>query len=177
MAGEASRAACICYFKGLRVLCRGNRASLAGHGWNTVWLSIACLVLCLWAAQAQATPITTLYNTGVDDSHAVLADGPIGDPHYALNSVPIGSRTAIRVVTSASSFPAWVGDNQSSRWIGPNNSLDHNGDMSGPQGGYIYQTTFSLGGLNPTTAPDSLLFPLLASCFSGVAAWRLKKSA
>jgi hypothetical protein len=144
MAGEASRAACICYFNGLRVLCRGNRASLAGHGWNTVWLSIACLVLCLWAAQAQATPITTLYNTGVDDSHAVLADGTTPDLHYSLIQVPTGSTMDIRISTSASTPPSWFGDNLSSRWIGPNNSLDHNGDMSGPQGRYIYQTTFSL---------------------------------
>jgi hypothetical protein len=112
------------------------------------WLSIACL-LSLWAAQAQASPITTLYNTGVDASHAVLADGTIGDPHYTLTSVPSGT-TALRISTSASGFPIppWVGDNASSRWIGPNNSSN----MIGPPGGYTYATTFSLAGFNSSTA-------------------------
>jgi hypothetical protein len=68
---------------------------------------------------------------------------------------------------------------------------------SGFQGGdntfafFVNNGTGGQGGVNPTglrvpittaTAtsipePDSLLFLLLASCFSGVAAWRLKTSA
>lgn len=115
---------------------------------QAVWLSLGCL-LCLWVALAQAAPITTLYNTGVDASHTVLVDGTIGDPHYALTSVP-GGTTALRISTSASGFPIppWVADNLSSRWIGPNNSSN----MIGPAGGYFYETTFSLAGFNPSTA-------------------------
>ena len=115
---------------------------------KALWVSIACLS-CVWAAQAQASPITTLYNTGVDASHTVLADGTIGDPHYTLTSVPSGT-TALRISTSASGFPIppWLADNASSRWIGPNNSSN----MVGPPGGYRYETTFSLTGFNPSTA-------------------------
>src|SRR5262245_39574159 len=115
---------------------------------KALWLSIACL-LPLWAAQAQASLIITLYNTGVYASHAVLADCTSGDPHYALNVVP-GGTTALRISTSASGFPIppWVADNASSRWIGPNNSSN----MVGPTGGYRYDTTFSLAGFNPSTA-------------------------
>lgn len=115
---------------------------------KVLWLSIACL-LSLWAAQAQATSITSIYNTGVDASHAVLTNGTVGDPHYTLAVVPSGT-TAIRIGTSASGFPIppWVGDNTSSRWIGPNNTSQ----MIGPVGTYRYETTFSLTGFNPSTA-------------------------
>jgi len=113
------------------------------------WLSIACLS-CLWAAQAQASPITTLYNTGVDASHTVLADSTIGDPHYSLSSAPIGSTTVALIRTSAGGFPIppYLGDNASSTWIGPNNA--HN--LVSPVGNYFWQTTFDLTGFNPSTA-------------------------
>ena len=114
-----------------------------------LWLSIACLS-CLWAGQAQAIPISTLFNTGVDDpSGAVLADNTIGDPHYTLTVVP-GGTTDIRIRTSDSGFPIppYFGDNTLSRWIGPDNSTS----LDGPNGTYIYSTTFNLTGFDPSTA-------------------------
>ena len=119
---------------------------------KALWLSIACLS-CLWAGQAQATPISTLFNTGVDASGTVLADGtsgPSGDPHYKLISVPVGSTTDIRIRTSAGGYPIppYSLDNTSSRWIGPNNDSQ----VDGPVGTYRYQTTFDLTGFNPSTA-------------------------
>lgn len=98
---------------------------------------------------ASAAPITTLFNTGVDASHAVLPDSTIGDPHYSLIAVP-GGTSAIRIITSASGFPIppYIGDNAASRWIGPNNDAD----VNGPVGSYTYRTTFDLTGFDISTA-------------------------
>lgn len=98
---------------------------------------------------ASAAPITTLYNTGVNASHAVLTDSTIGDPHYSLIAVPGGTST-IRIITSAGGFPIppYTGDNAASRWIGPNNDAD----LNGPVGSYTYRTTFDLTGFDLSTA-------------------------
>lgn len=103
----------------------------------------------LTAPAAHAGLITTLYNTGVDASGAVLPDGTVGDPHYTLISVP-GGTTATRIITSASGFPIppYIGDNTLSRWIGPNNDSD----LNGPVGTYTFRTTFDLTGFDHTTA-------------------------
>jgi hypothetical protein len=92
----------------------------------------------------------TLFNTGVDASAAVLADGTIGDPHYTLISTPANSTSNIRIITSASGYPIppYIGDNTSSRWIGPNNDAD----LNGPVGNYTYRTTFDLTGFDISTA-------------------------
>ena len=99
--------------------------------------------------RAQAATITSLYNTGVDNSGTVLANGTIGDPHYLLTSVP-GGTTNIRVLTSANGYPIgpWRGDNTTSRWIAP----DSNSQVDGPAGDYTYRTTFDLTGFNASTA-------------------------
>jgi hypothetical protein len=89
-----------------------------------------------------------LYNTGVDASGTPLPDGTIGDPHYSLVSLP-GGTTDIRVRTSAGGypFPAYIGDDALSAWIGPNNDSY----LDGPSGLYDYQTTFDINALNPAT--------------------------
>jgi hypothetical protein len=111
------------------------------------------LVMGFLCGQANADPITTLFNTGVNSSGAVLPDGTLGDPHYTLISVPGGSTSTIRIITSASGFPIppYIGDNALSRWIGPNN----NPDLHGPVGQYIYRTTFDLTGFDPSSASIS----------------------
>ena len=118
---------------------------------KALWLSIACLS-CLWAGQAQATSISTLFNTGVNALGTLLADGATGDPHYTLISVP-GGTTDIRIRTSDGGYPIppYSGDNSFSRWIGPNNDSQLDGDV----GTYRYQTTFDLTGFNPSTASVS----------------------
>ena len=110
---------------------------------------VAVVAAALTTPVAHAALITTLYNTGVDASGAVLPDGTVGDPHYALTSVP-GGTTVTRVITSASLFPIppYIGDNTSSRWIGPNNDSD----LNGPVGNYTFRTTFDLTGFDFTTA-------------------------
>jgi hypothetical protein len=118
---------------------------------RTTWLS-AVAGLCLFAAQANAAPITSLFNTGVDASGTPLPDGTIGDPHYVLAVVP-GGTTDIRVRTSAGGFPIppYIPDDSLSAWIGPNNDPS----VDGPGGLYDYKTTFDLTGFDPATASIS----------------------
>ena len=112
------------------------------------WFGLVGL-LCFFCSQAQANPITTLFNTGVDSTGTPLSHGTVGDPHYALISVP-GGTSAIRIITSVGGYPIppFIGDNALSAWIGPNND----DDLEGPVGGYTYRTTFDLTGFNPSTA-------------------------
>ena len=113
--------------------------------------SIAALAgLFSLAGSADAATITTLYNTGVDGSGNVLANGTTPDPHYTLISVPSGSTTT-RIITSAGGFPVppYIGDNTTSRWIVPNNTPE--GDNA-PVGTYIFRTTFDLTGFDASTA-------------------------
>ncbi len=110
---------------------------------------ISTVFLFLGVSVAQASPITTLYNTGVDASGVVLANGVIGDPHYSLISVPGGTST-IMTRTSAGGYPIgpWLADDALSVWIGPAN----NSQLNGPVGDFIYRTSFDLTGFNPLSA-------------------------
>jgi hypothetical protein len=108
-----------------------------------------CALFLFAITTANGAPITTLYNTGVNNSGSVLANNA-PDPHYTLIAPsPVVGPTFAR--TSASGFPIspggpWVGDNTTSRWITP--SLN----ATGPNGNYTYRTTFDLTGLDPSTA-------------------------
>jgi len=103
----------------------------------------------LFASTSAGAATLTLFNTGVDSSGSVLPDGTVSDPHYTLVSVP-GGTTQTLVRTSAGGFPIppYIGDNSLSAWIGPNNA----NDLTGPDGNYDYQMTFSLVGFNAATA-------------------------
>ena len=98
---------------------------------------------------AQADPITTFYNTGVDTTQTVLTNGA-AETHYALVSTPDGSTPGVRVATSANGFPIppWLDDDSISAWIGPNTDSS----LDGASGQYDYQTTFDLTGFNANTA-------------------------
>jgi hypothetical protein len=104
-------------------------------------LVLAALVLLLGVGQAKAGPFSGLFNTGVNSSGTPLADGTLGDPHYAITFAPAGTSAVIQVRTSAGGFPIppWVGNDSVSAWIGPNNARD----LSGPTGHYDYRTTFT----------------------------------
>ena len=93
--------------------------------------------------------VIPIFNTGVDASGFVLANGTLGDPHYTLTTAP-GGTTSLRIMTSVGGFPIgpWLGDNTLSTWIGPDNDTQANG----PAGNYTYRTTFDLTGLTPGTA-------------------------
>jgi hypothetical protein len=99
---------------------------------------------------AGAATITGLYNTGVGSTGTPLPDGTVGDPHYSLVTVPVGSTTDTRVRTSAGGFPIgpYLGDDAVSAWIGPNNDSQ----IDGPGGQYEYQTTFTVAGLLSTAS-------------------------
>jgi len=115
-------------------------------------LSAITASLCCLVAASQASLITTLYSTGVDGTGAVLADGTTSDPHYTLTAVPGGSSATPIVRTSAGGFPIgpWISDDLLSAWIRPHNGTANN--ASDPVGTYTFETTFSLTGLNPSTA-------------------------
>ena len=114
-------------------------------------ISAVVLAVASGFCQFASAAAITLFNTGVDSNGAVLAHNTLGDPHYQLISKPAASSNVIRVITSAGGFPIgpYIGDNTTSRWIGPNNN---NQDLNGPSGNYTYRTTFDLTGLDFTSA-------------------------
>lgn len=99
-----------------------------------------------------AATISSLFNTGVDNTGAVLPHGTVGDPHYSLVSTPSGTTSQTRIITSAGGYPVSSGlyttDNSISRWIGPNND----DDLNGSDGDYVYRTSFVLDGNDPNSA-------------------------
>jgi len=113
-------------------------------------LILVALGLCSGGVgQARGEFITFLFNTGVDSTGTPLSDGTVGDPHYLLTSVPLGSTTDTLIRTAAG-FPinVYLGDDSKSAWIGPNNDYS----FDSPTGLYDYRTTFDLSGLVPSTA-------------------------
>jgi hypothetical protein len=99
--------------------------------------------------------ITTLYDTGVDNTGTVLADGAT-DPHYAITAAPSPDSAGPAYVVTQNGFPTsspWVPENTTSKWIAPHaNENDQNGGTSEPPGNYTYETTFDLTGYIPSTA-------------------------
>ena len=116
--------------------------------WKMVAAAVVTAGISL-VASSEAAPITTLYNTGVNDSGAPVANGTAAT-HYTLVSEPTGAATMLRVATSANGYPIppWIGDDSLSAWIGPSSDAA----LDGPAGNYDYRTTFSLAGFDPITA-------------------------
>ena len=80
-------------------------------------IAIAMAAVALLATtDAKAVPIGTFYDTGVDASHATLANNA-AETHYAIISTPDGSTPGVRVATSANGFPIppWIGDDSLDR--------------------------------------------------------------
>lgn len=90
-----------------------------------------------------------VYNTGVDVNGDVVNNGTVGDLHYDLVSVPAGGISEIKAVTQISGYPTnvYVGDNNISRWIGPNTA-----ELQGLEGDYIYETSFVLTAVDIASA-------------------------
>ncbi len=103
----------------------------------------------LTTTDAKAIPVSTFYNTGVDNTQTVLGNFAT-ETHYAIVSTPDGSTPTVRVATSANGFPIppWLVDNSVSAWIGPNTDSQ----LNGATGIYDYRTTFDLTGFDATTA-------------------------
>ena len=87
---------------------------------------------------SQAATISGLYNTGVDNTGAVVT-GNGADLHWQL-----GGGNAYTGVTNGS-FPAppWLADNSVSRWITPAQNAAVSFDPSAP-GSYTYTLNFNL---------------------------------
>jgi hypothetical protein len=117
--------------------------SVAVGGLSTIALSFGSV------GQAQAATISTLFNTGVNSAGVVT---PGNDTNYTLTGSSFGATPrAVSATTFPATvyntFPASVGDNTKSAWIGPNNAgLEDN------PGTYTYSTNFNLTGLIASTA-------------------------
>lgn len=95
---------------------------------------------------ARATPIATLFSTGVNSSNVELPFGSI-DSHYTILRGPTKVVTSLATVDAAT-IPGWAPDDSLSEWVGPNSDSK----VSGPAGIYQYRTSFNLTGLDATTA-------------------------
>jgi hypothetical protein len=115
-------------------------------------ISLAAFAVAMLAGtQASAAPppgTFETFNTGVDDSHHVLANGAT-ETHYTASDLVWGGTVPQYVETSAVGWPIapngpWLGDNNTSRWIGPSDQADWFY--------YDYQTTFTLTGYEAARA-------------------------
>jgi hypothetical protein len=88
-------------------------------------------------------PIPGLFDSGVDDNRAALADGAT-DTHYQLVLNPDTAATNATVETGIPG--AWMANSATSKWIGPqaNTSASAVGD-------YVYRTVIDLTGRDPST--------------------------
>ena len=91
---------------------------------------------------AALVTIPGLYNTGVDNNGQILKDN---DPeiHYILT----GETSGAFVISNSSKPGPWKPALGQSNWIGP-----EGGSTAAPAGNYVYTLTFSLDGLDPSTA-------------------------
>ncbi len=101
---------------------------------------------------SQAATIPGLYNSGVSDSNVTLANGTI-DPHWRL--VQRADTAAVDpnvFVVTDTLFPIvagpWLASSATSKWIGPM----ANQSAGSAAGDYRYRLSFSLAGLEPSTA-------------------------
>jgi hypothetical protein len=104
------------------------------------------LAAALASSQARADSITTLFSTGVDNNHALLAPNAL-DTHYimAAGSSDGTAGTTPFVVPPGFPIPPWAANTTTAQWITPKMPEA----VDGP---YNYTTTFSLAGLVASTA-------------------------
>ena len=105
---------------------------------------------------SEAATITTLFNTGVDAAGAALGDNA-ADPHYLLvagvGAVETGTPL---VVDGGFPIPPWLGNSATGAWTGTTAaSAQASIDPSSGLISLYYETSFSLAGLDPTTAAIS----------------------
>lgn len=95
-----------------------------------------------------AAPISTLFSTGVDAAGIPLLGGDgTADSHYSVISGP-GIGAPVGAVTYK--HPAYFADGPASRWI------SSNATGGGGAGSYVFRTTFSLAGFDPTATSISV---------------------
>lgn len=99
--------------------------------------------------EGELAPITTLFNTGVDNSGTILVDNTT-DPHYRLTVSADPTWAGPATYASGTVPAAWNLSGTDSRWIAaryPSTAVE--------AGYYHYQTTFDLTGMQPSTASIS----------------------
>ncbi len=101
------------------------------------------------ALSLQGAPIPKLYNTGVDDTGALLGAGVV-DPHYQIFESADPAFPGPEAFTLTAGFPVgpWLAEGPNSRWIAPQASQATGNEP----GNYIYRTTFDLTGFDPAKA-------------------------
>jgi hypothetical protein len=97
--------------------------------------------------QKAAPAIASLYNTGVDNSRAVLGEQVL-DPHWTIiaggldgtctEGAPCSAYTAL---DDDYPIPPWLANDSTSRWI---TASPTDGDASAPPGNHVFRTTFTL---------------------------------
>ena len=98
------------------------------------------LLLAAMSVALNATPLT-VYNTGVDAAHAVLAAGST-DPHYTNLTAPVLVEGTINA--------AWIPNTTTSKWVGPD--ANDGGSFSGGNYSLTYRTTVDLTGFSAASA-------------------------
>lgn len=100
------------------------------------------------ATSAHAAPILGLFNTGTDASGLALVGGDgVIDPHYSIVSSTSPGLAGQQAVTFFN--PSYAANDANSRWV----SLTRTGSPGSNT--TRYRTTFSLAGLDPSTASIS----------------------
>lgn len=94
------------------------------------------------AATAQSTPLDLgLYNTGVDDSGNLLADGA-PDPHYSAAVVGEAGGSAF-VLEGTEAIGPWIANGPDEKWIGPTPNF-----TQPPNTHFLYETSFDWSGMS-----------------------------
>ncbi len=117
------------------------------HHVSRTW--VVALLSCTLAPMACALSIPGLYNTGVDDTGALLPASAV-DPHYELVQSPDAGSPGPSAYTLVAGFPVgpWLAEGPDSRWIAPAASQA----AGNVPGDYVYRTTFDLTGYDPAKA-------------------------
>jgi len=88
----------------------------------------------------------SIFGTGVNNDGTTTAGGFV-DPHYNIVSSP-SSSSPVPAYVDFDTSPWAYADHSNSQWIGPSQRSED----SFPVATYVYQTTFDLTGLDPSTA-------------------------
>jgi hypothetical protein len=96
------------------------------------------------ASSSQDLAVTGLFPTGVNASGAPAASGST-DVHYALSSNDLNFPGPAAIVVDPAG--GWTGNTATSKWLSVATSTNGTTGRS-----YTYTTTFTLAGVNPTSA-------------------------
>jgi hypothetical protein len=107
------------------------------------------IVLAAAVFSAQAAPLTNLFNSGVNESGALLERDEV-DPHYTITISADPSFPGPEAYTLLEGFPVgpWLEEGPDSRWLAP----QANQSAGNEPGFYTFATSFDLGDLDPATA-------------------------